>query len=157
MLSERQQVFHGPTVRSWCGPGRHGMTARRQAMVVHAGFALGFLLVNLAILFGIPMLLPKFEGGNRVGLLPSTTVCLGASYPGKVPDRWWRVPNQTWFPVQQYEDTGASAGWCAAYHHQQQADGLAASRLWSCLLWVLYWPRVVTGTLFQEGLARPNR
>ncbi len=47
-------------------------------MVVHAGFALGFLSVIFAILFGIPMLLPKFEGNNGVGLSPLTIVCLGA-------------------------------------------------------------------------------
>ncbi len=54
------------------------MTARRQAMMVHAGFALGFLTATFAMLLGVPMLLPKFEGSNGVGLSPSTILCLGA-------------------------------------------------------------------------------
>ncbi len=81
MLSERRQVLLEPTARSRCGPDSHGMTARRQflqGMVVYAGFALGFLSATFAIVFGIPILLPKFEGSQGVGLSPSTIVCLGA-------------------------------------------------------------------------------
>ena len=78
MLSEAAQVYHGPTVTSWCGPERQGMTARRQAMVEYVGFALGFLSAIFAILLGIPMLLEKIEGSNGVSLSALTIVCLGA-------------------------------------------------------------------------------
>ena len=81
MLTERRQVLHEATVRLRFGPESHGMAARRQllqAMVVHAGFALGFLSATFAIVLGIPIILPKFEGSQGVGSLPSTIVCLGA-------------------------------------------------------------------------------
>ena len=122
-LTERRQLFDGPPVRSSYRPVRQAMTPRRQAMVVHAEFALGFFSAIVAILFGIPMLSPKFEGSSGVGLSPSTFInyALMLALPGKVPNRWLRAPNRRFFLCSNMQ--------IPAHHHAGMLLTTSSSRL----------------------------